>query len=111
MVMKKGIVASLLVSVLIGNPMPLHIPGTFEKPASVIVGKVSPAEGADEVYIIRKKDTLRTAVVSGNFSQSVAPEVYRLIVEAKQPFRRAMLDNLDVKQDKIFDVGEIILQK
>ena len=109
--MKKGIIACLIASLIIGNPLSIDLSRSFESSKATIIGKVSPAEAADVAWLIGAKDTLKTAVVSGTFSQSVPSGRYKLIVDAKEPYKDAMMDNLDVKQDQVLDVGEIILQR
>ena len=109
--MKKGIIACLIASVIIGNPLSLRMSSSFETRQATIIGKISPIEGADVAWIIGRRDSLRTLVVSGTFSQSVSPGVYKLVVDAKDPYKDATLVNLEVKQDQILDIGEIILQK
>ena len=109
--MKKGIIACLIASVIIGNPLSFRMPSSFQAPKASIVGKITPAEGADVAWIIGRKDSLRAIVVLGNFSQNVSPGGYKLVVVGKMPYKDATLVNLDVKQDQVLDIGEIILQK
>lgn len=78
---------------------------------SAITGRISPANGADVIWVIGEKDSVRAVVSSGNFSVMVKPGTYKIIVDAKDPFKDVLLDNLDVKANEPLDVGEIILQQ
>jgi hypothetical protein len=109
--MKKGLLACVIASVLIGNPLSFNIGRNTSVASGTITGKTSPAEGAESVWAIAPADTLKTAVVGGNFSLQVKPGTYKLFVSAKTPYKNVLLDNLEVKESQVLDVGEIILQK
>ncbi len=79
-------------------------------PQSAITGRISPANAAREVMIIGT-DTTRAAIASGAFSTMVRPGNYKLIVDAIEPYKDVLLDNLDVKENQVLDVGEIILEQ
>jgi hypothetical protein len=108
--MKRGILACAVASVVIGNPLSLNVRPSFHA-AQAITGRVSPANGAEIVWVIGAKDSLSGPVVSGIFSLVVDPGIYKLIVDARSPFKDVLLDNLSVKQNQSLDVGEIILQQ
>lgn len=76
-----------------------------------ITGKVSPAEGAETVWAISGKDSTKGAISSGAFALEVKPGMYKVIVDAKDPYKDVTLENLEVKQGQPIDVGEIVLQK
>lgn len=108
--MKKGVLACAIASVVIGSPASFKIERSFKVQMTSIAGKISPHNGADIVKIVGKKDSIRVAVVSGNFIAQVRPGKYRLIVNSRAPYKNAQLDNLEVKQNQVLDIGEIILQ-
>ena len=83
----------------------------FNKPRSVITGKVHPAEGAEMVWVFSTKDSLKSGLVNGQFYFDVMPGVYKLVVDAKDPYKDVLLDNLAVKAEETLDVGEIILKQ
>jgi hypothetical protein len=78
---------------------------------SAITGRISPANAAENVWVISANDSIRAGVASGNFSVLVKPGTYKLFVDAKDPFKDVLLDNLDVKSNQALDIGEIILQQ
>jgi len=78
---------------------------------SAITGRISPANAAETVWVISVKDSIRAGVASGNFSVMVKPGTYKLLVDARDPFKDVLLDNLDVKANQALDIGEIILQQ
>jgi hypothetical protein len=76
-----------------------------------ITGRVSPADAADAVWVLNTKDSVRAGLVSGSFSAEVKPGRHKLLVDAKSPYRDVVLDNLEVKDKQVLDIGEIILQQ
>jgi len=110
LVMKKGILAGVITSILITNPYTFHTDQSFlRQPA--ITGKISPPEASETALIVHNMDTFRTPVMQGNFYRQVKPGKYKLIVFAKAPFKNAVLGNLEVKRDYVLDVGELMLQQ
>lgn len=81
------------------------------KPVS-IEGKVTPAWYAVNAWAISKTDTLYTTVTNGNFEFSNAqPGVYKIIIEARSPYRHMEKDNVEVKDGEPANIGELSLQK
>jgi hypothetical protein len=78
---------------------------------SSITGKVTPVDGAEAVWAISPSDSAKGTVSAGAFTIDVKPGTYRVIVDAKDPYKDVTLENLEVKQDQPLDVGEIVLQK
>lgn len=78
---------------------------------SSITGKVTPADGADAVWAISASDSTKGVISSGAFTIEVKPGTYKVMVDAKDPYKDVTLENLEVKQDQPLDVGEIVLQK
>jgi hypothetical protein len=83
----------------------------FTNTATSITGKVTPADGAETVWAISGTDSAKAAVSSGAFTIEVKPGTYKVIVDAKDPYKDVTLENLEVKQDQALDVGEIVLQQ
>jgi hypothetical protein len=111
--MKKMVLVGTVAAIIIGGVLPLRMQRTSASNAAQasVTGRVSPPEGADVVWLIGTGDSVKTSVAYGNFSIQVKPGKYRLLVDAKTPYRDAQLNNLEVKADQMLDVGEIILQK
>ena len=78
---------------------------------SSITGKVTPADGAQMVWAISGTDSTKAGINSGAFTLEVKPGIYKVIVDAKAPYKDVLLENLDVKEGQPVDVGEIVLQK
>lgn len=84
----------------------------FSAPQSAIVGSVSPPDGVDAVWAISKVDSVKGVVINtGGFSLSVKPGTYKLIVDAKSPYKDVELPNVEVKDNQPMDVGEIVLKQ
>jgi len=105
------LLACVIASILIGNPFRSNIEQFSSQQQTSITGTISPEEVADVALLIHAKDTLRTPVVWGSFSQQVNPGMYKLVVSAKSPFKNVSIGNLEVKQNHTLNVGELILQK
>lgn len=82
----------------------------FSNFQSGITGKVAPADGAEAVWAISGSDTIKGTISDGAFNVSVKPGTYKLVVDAKDPYKDAVLENLQVT-DQVLDVGEIQLQQ
>lgn len=75
-------------------------------PAPSIKGKVSPGWYAVNAWAITDTDTLYTSVSDGSFEFTNAkPGVYRIIIEAKSPYRHLAKDGVIVKDGEETDVA------
>jgi len=82
-----------------------------ESPQTVISGSVLPADGTESIWAVGAKDSARAVIINtGAFSITVKSGAYKLVVDAKAPYKDLVLD-LDVKADQPLDVGQIVLQK
>ena len=77
-----------------------------------IVGTVSPAESASRAWAITGTDTLKSAIQNGKFEfYDAKPGNYKLIIEAKPPYRNLAKENITVLDGSPTNLGEIMLQK
>jgi hypothetical protein len=77
-----------------------------------IKGKVTPAWYGVHAWAISETDTLYTTVTDGKFEfTNPNPGKYRIIIEARSPYRHMSKDNILVRDGDATDVGEISLQK
>ena len=76
---------------------------------SGIVGKVTPADGAEAVWAISGTDSVKTGVTEGTFSLGVKAGTYTVVVDAKDPYKDVTLENVEVKDGEPTDLGEISL--
>lgn len=83
----------------------------FQKPRTAIIGRINPPDGSDAVWVVGEKDSLKTNAVEGQFYFEVRAGNYKLVVDAKAPYKDAVLDNLSIKQEETLDVGEITLKQ
>jgi hypothetical protein len=110
--MKKGVIACVIGSALVGDPLSFHLQSCSNpQQQTLITGKISPAEAAEVAWIMNSRDTLKTPIKWGNFSQPVKPGTYKLVVTGKPPYKNIALGNLEVKRNHVLDVGELIFQK
>jgi hypothetical protein len=79
--------------------------------APSIKGTVSPGWYAVNAWAISEEDTLYTSVTDGSFEFTNArPGVYRIIIEARSPYRHLAKDDVIVKEGQE-TVVELSLQK
>lgn len=85
---------------------------SFKKaPAPSIKGKVLPGWYAVNAWAITETDTLYTSVTDGNFQFiNAKPGTYRIVIEARSPYRHMAKDGVVVKDGEETDV-ELSLQK
>ena len=76
-----------------------------------ITGRVSPMDGANSATAISGKDSSTSNIVNGVFSFAAKPGIYKVIIDAVEPYKDAILENIGVKEGQAVDVGEIVLQK
>jgi Carboxypeptidase regulatory-like domain len=78
-----------------------------------IKGKVTPTDAAVRVWAESATDTLNVAIQSGGDFEiaNVKPGTYKLVVEAKPPYKNIAKDNVSVMDGQPTDVGEIMLNK
>jgi hypothetical protein len=74
---------------------------------SGISGRVSPTDAVEYVWAIQGKDSLKLAPANGVFMLEAKPGLYRVIVDAKQPYKDVMLESVEVTDGKTTDLGEI----
>ncbi|MCO5238029.1 MAG: carboxypeptidase-like regulatory domain-containing protein [Chitinophagaceae bacterium] len=77
-----------------------------------IKGTVSPADAGTRAWAISDTDTLNTAVSDGAFEiKDVKPGTYQVIIEAKEPYKNATKEGVEVKDGQPTDLGEITLEQ
>lgn len=84
---------------------------SFGKTKTSIVGRINPTDAGEAVWVIGASDSLKAGISMGQFSFDVKPGVYKLVIDARDPYKDVLLENLTVKQDEILDVGEIPLKQ
>jgi hypothetical protein len=86
---------------------------SFRDPeVGAISGKITPVDGAKEVWAIKGADTLKALVTDDVFSlQPAMAGAYTVIINAKDPYKNATLEDVDVKEGKVTDLGEIKLEQ
>lgn len=84
----------------------------FRSAAGSISGKITPPDGATEVWAFAGSDTLKTAVSQGSVTfENVKAGTYTVIVNAKSPYKDATIQNVKVEDGKVTDLGEIKLDQ
>ena len=84
------------------------------KPAqpTPIKGQVTPAWYGINAWAISQNDTLYTSISDGNFEfPNAEPGVYKIIIEARSPYRHMEKDGIVVRDGQTADVGAFELQK
>jgi hypothetical protein len=77
-----------------------------------IKGTIMPADGATRVWALSPTDTLRATIISGAYViKDAKPGSYRVIIEAKPPYKNAAKDSVVVIDGQTAEVGEIKLEQ
>jgi len=77
-----------------------------------IKGTITPADGATKAWALSSSDTLKADIQGGSFEITNAKAgSYRLIIEAKPPYRNTAKDNVAVTDGQPTNVGEIKLNQ
>jgi hypothetical protein len=77
-----------------------------------IHGTVSPPEGGVRAWAELYTDTLKAPIINGSYDIAGAePGTYKVIIEAKPPYRNAAKDGVMVSDGQSSDAGEIRLEK
>ena len=84
---------------------------SFKKPQGTVTGKVTPADAVVSVWAVGDTDSTHVDYSNGNFTISAVPGTYKIFVDAKEPYKDATMDNVQIKEGASTDVGEIKLLK
>jgi hypothetical protein len=77
-----------------------------------VKGTVNPADAAVRAWALSSTDTLKAEINKGTFEITDAkPGTYRIIIEAKPPYKNAAKDGVTVTDGQPTDVGEIKLEQ
>jgi hypothetical protein len=83
-----------------------------ERAEGSIRGSVTPAEGGVRAWAESATDTLKTPIIDGSYEITDAkPGTYKVIIEAKPPYRNVAKDGIIVNDGQAADAGEIKLEK
>jgi hypothetical protein len=114
--MKKIMLTGVIASVVLASLLPLNMQQRVNRTsaammASSIAGRISPIDGAELIWAISATDSIKMIVASGTFSSPLKPANYKLFIDARSPYKDVLLDNVDIKENQVLDIGEIILQQ
>ena len=84
---------------------------SFKKVQGTVTGKITPAESVISVWAVGDADSTHVDYSNGNFSISAAPGMYKIYVDAKEPYKDVSVDNVQIKDGASIDIGEIKLLK
>ena len=77
-----------------------------------IRGTITPIDAGVRAWAESATDTLKAPIVNGAFEITDAkPGAYKIIIEAKPPYRNIAKDGLMVTDGQATDAGEITLEK
>ena len=82
-----------------------------KREVTAITGRVNPVDGANSAWAVGGRDSAASNIVNGNFSFSLKPGIYKVVIDGIEPYKDAVLENISVKEGQTVDVGEIMLQR
>lgn len=81
-------------------------------PESAITGRVVPADAMESVWVINSNnDSLKATASDGAFSISVKEGIYKVVVDAREPYKDAIIESVEVQNGQNTDLGEIRLEQ
>lgn len=79
---------------------------------SGIKGTVSPAESTGIVWAYSGSDSTSTQTSQGAFAfTGLTPGTYKIVVEAKAPYKHYVKENIAVADSQVVDLGAIQLEQ
>ncbi len=72
-----------------------------------ISGRVSPQNAAEMILATHGADSIKVIPANGVFMLEAKPGMYKVIVDAKQPFKDVLIESIEVTSGKTTDLGEI----
>jgi hypothetical protein len=77
-----------------------------------IKGTIMPLDAGVRAWAESATDTLRAPILNGSYEiPDAKPGAYKIIIEAKPPYRNIAKDGIMVTDDQVTDAGEIKLEK
>ncbi|MBX3255107.1 MAG: hypothetical protein KF862_13270 [Chitinophagaceae bacterium] len=77
-----------------------------------VKGTIVPAEGGVKAWAISDTDTFNTSISNGTFEiGNVNPGTYNVVIEAKAPYKNALMQVVEVKESEAINIGEIKLEQ
>lgn len=89
----------------------LGIYAVQNKNQTSIIGRINPIGGANVAWAVSGRDSATSNIVNGAFSFAARPGIYKVVIDAVEPYKDAVLENISVKEGQTVDVGEIVLQR
>ena len=78
----------------------------------IIKGAIVPTDATAKVVAFSDKDTVSIDVNMGVFEiKNVKPGVYTVMIDAAEPYKDAIKENVSVSEGQLSDLGEIKLDK
>jgi len=75
-----------------------------------ISGKISPPDGAKFAWAISGHDSSKATIADGKFLFKLKPGEYKIVVDATDPLKDAVVDAIQIADGKTVDLGEIPLR-
>ncbi|MFT3823474.1 MAG: carboxypeptidase regulatory-like domain-containing protein [Chitinophagaceae bacterium] len=79
--------------------------------SSTLTGKISPASAVHSIWVIHKEDSLKTSLTKDVFSLQLPPGQYKLIIDARAPYKQVIKEHVFTEEGKSTNVGEINLEQ
>jgi hypothetical protein len=76
-----------------------------------IIGRITPAGSATVAWAVSGLDSSTSTIVNGAFNLTAKQGIYKVVIDAVEPYKDAVLENVNVKEGQTLNVGEIVLQK
>ena len=78
--------------------------------SGTVSGKISPPDGAKFAWAIIGYDSSKTSIAEGKFLFKLKPGEYKVVIDATDPLKDAVVDAIQIADGKTVDLGEIPLK-
>lgn len=79
--------------------------------SSTLTGSINPAAAVHSILVVNQQDSLKTSLQNNDvFTLQLPPGQYKLIIDARAPYKQVVKEHVYTEQGKSTNIGAIQLQ-